>query len=148
MDPFSIITGVAGVLVASVQIVDSINSFYNASALADTKVRALLTDVESFTQVLRMMKDTLERKQIQASMQSTGHIGNHWTNLSTCLRDGRNTLDELRETLEKVNKSVSVLDGPRKHLRLRSALDEVGMFQQQIRSYRDTMQLSLQTLIL
>jgi hypothetical protein len=147
MDPLSIITGVVGVLAVSVQVVDSLNSFYNASALADTKVRGLLTDVESFTQVLQMMKDTLERKQIQTSMQSTGHIGNHWTNLSTCLEDGQNTLDELKETLEKVNKSVSVLDGPRKHLRLRSALDEIGVFQQQIRSYRDTMQLSLQTVI-
>ena len=148
MDPLSILAGVVGVLAVCVQAGDSLKTFYNASALADAKVRGLLTDVDSFTQVLQMMKETLERKQIQASMQSTGHIGNHWTNLSTCLRDERNTLDQLREILEKVNKSVSVLDGPRKHLRLRSALDEIGVYQLQIRSYRDTMQLSLQTVIL
>lgn len=148
MDPLSVIAGVIGVLTACVQAGDALKTFYNASALADAKVRGLLTDVESFTQVLQMMKDTLERKPMQVSMQSTGHIGNHWTNLSTCMRDGRNTLDQLREILEKVNKSVSVLDGPRKHLRLRAALDEIYVYQLQIRSYRDTMQLSLQTVIL
>ncbi|TVY16454.1 GTP-binding protein rhoA [Lachnellula arida] len=148
MDPLSVIAGVIGVLTACVQAGDALKTFYNASALADAKVRGLLTDVESFTRVLQMMKDTLEREPMQVSMQSTGHIGNHWTNLSTCMRDGRNTLDQLREILEKVSKSVSVLDGPRKHLRLRAALDEIYVYQLQIRSYRDTMQLSLQTVIL
>jgi hypothetical protein len=125
-----------------------LKDFYDGSAIADTKVEGLLTDVESFHQVLKLMKDTLEQEQIQSSLQATGHIGNHWTNLSACLRDGQDTLIQLQEKLEKINKSVSVLDGPRKHLRLKGATEEIGVFQQRIRSYRDTMQLSLQTVIL
>jgi hypothetical protein len=48
----------------------------------------------------------------------------------------------------KVDKTMDVLDGARKHLRLTSAAQEIIMFQQQIRSYRDTIQLSLQTVTL
>ncbi len=42
----------------------------------------------------------------------------------------------------KVDKTVAVLDGARKHFRMKFAADEIAMYQQQIRTYRDTMQLS------
>ncbi|KAF4629650.1 hypothetical protein G7Y89_g8493 [Cudoniella acicularis] len=124
----------------------ALKDFYDAAAFADTKVKGLLTDVESFTTVLQLMKDTLEEEKIQTSFQATGHIGNHWSNLATSIQDGQNTLLQLQETLEKVNKSVKVLDGARKHMRLKGASEEIILYQQQIRSYRDTLQLSLQTM--
>jgi hypothetical protein len=104
--------------------------------------------LRAFAQVLLMMKDTLEEKKVQSSLQATGHIGNHWNNLSTSTKDGQKTLIQLQDTLDKVNKSVGVLDGGRKHLRLKGVAEEIVMFQQQIRSYPDTIQLSLQTVIL
>lgn len=148
MDPLSITTGVLSLLGVCLQTGLALKDFYDGAAIADTKVKGLLTEVESFTQVLQMMKETLEQEKIQSSLQATGHIGNHWNNLATSIRDGQNTLLQLQETLERVNKSVSVLDGARKHLRLKSAADEIAAYQQQIRSYRDTLQLSLQTVIL
>src|SRR5438034_889477 len=81
-------------------------------------------------------------------LQSTGHIGNHWRNISRSIQDGTKTLASLQATLEKVNKSATVLDGARKHLRLKWASEEIAIFQHEIRSYRDTLQLSLQTVIL
>jgi RNA binding exosome subunit len=125
-----------------------LKDFYDSAAIADTKVKGLLTEVESFTQVLRLMKETLEQEKVQTSFQATGHIGNHLSNLATSIRDGQETLLQLQETIERVNKSVTLLDGARKHLRLRSAADEIAIYQQQIRSYRDTLQLTLQTVIL
>jgi archaellum component FlaC len=148
MDPLSITTGVFSLLAACVKTGMILNDFYDSAAIADTKVKALLTEVESFTQVLRLMKDTLEQENIQTSFQATGHIGNHFSNLATSIQDGQETLLQLQEEIKKVNKSVSLLDGARKHLRLRSASDEIAAYQQQIRSYRDTLQLTLQTVIL
>ncbi|KAH8653149.1 hypothetical protein BGZ60DRAFT_179099 [Tricladium varicosporioides] len=148
MDPLSITTGVLGLIGVCFKVSSSIKDLYDGAAIADTKVKGLLTDVESFSQVLQLMKDTFEQDQVQDSFQTTGHIGNHWNSLSVSIQDGQKTLVQLQETLEKVNKSVSVLDGPRKHLRLKAASDEIGIFQLQIRSYRDTLQLSLQTVIL
>jgi hypothetical protein len=94
------------------------------------------------------MKKTLEDDRVQSSLHVTGHIGNHLRNISTLIKDGQNTLAQLQGTLDRVNKSVSVLNGARKNLRLKGAFDEIGMFKQQVRSYRDTIQLSVQTVIL
>lgn len=147
-DPLSITTGVIALLGTCVTVAGAIKDFYDGAAIVDVKVNGLLSDVESFTQVLRMMKDTLEEDKVKSSLQATGHMGSHWTNLSKSIKDGQNTLIQLQSTLDRVNKSVGVLDGARKHLRLKGAMDEITMFQQQIRSYRDTIQLSLQTVIL
>ena len=147
-DPLSITAGVLGLLGTCVKVGSTLKDFYDGASFADTKVKGLLTDVESFTQVLRLMKNTFEQEQIQASIQTTGHIGNHWNNLSASIQDSQNTLSHLQEILERVNKSVGVLNGARKHLRLKGAAEEIGNFQLQIRSYRDTLQLSLQTVIL
>lgn len=148
MDPLSLTTGVLSLLAACVRTGMMLKDFYDSAAIADTKVKGLLTEVESFTQVLRLMKETLEQEKVQTSFQATGHIGNHLSNLATSIRDGQETLLQLQETIERVNKSVTLLDGARKHLRLRSAADEIAIYQQQIRSYRDTLQLTLQTVIL
>jgi hypothetical protein len=148
MDPLTITTGVLALLGTCLQTALALKDFYDGADIADTKVKGLLTEVESFTQVLRMMKETLEQENIKSSLQATGHIGNHWNNLATSITDGQNTLLQLQQTLERVNRSVSAFDGARKHLRLKSAADEIATYQQQIRSYRDTLQLSLQTVIL
>jgi septal ring factor EnvC (AmiA/AmiB activator) len=148
MDPISITTGVLSLLAVCIKTGLVLKDFYDSADLAGTTVRGLLTEVESFAQVLQLMNDTLCQESIQTSLQRTGHISDHLSNLSTSIEDGQNTLRQLQETLEKVNKSVSLLDGARKLLRLRRAADEVAVYQQQIRSYRDAMQLTLQTIIL
>jgi hypothetical protein len=147
-DPLSITTGVAALLTTCIKTIAAVKDFYDGAAIAGVKVKGLLSDVEGFAQALRMMKETLEQKNVQSSLHSTGHIGNHWTNLSISIQDGQNTLVQLQSTLDKVNKSVGILDGTRKHLRLQAVTQEITMFQQQVRSYRDTIQLSLQTVIL
>ncbi|KAG4431526.1 hypothetical protein IFR05_012983 [Cadophora sp. M221] len=115
---------------------------------ANTKVQSLLTDVEGYTRVLQSMKETFEQENIKSTLEATGHMGSHWSNLSASIRDGQESLSQLEATLDKVNKNVSLLDGARKQIRLIVAADEIVMYQQQIRSYRDTLQLSLQTVIL
>lgn len=148
-DPLSITAGVLGLLGTCITVGSALKDFCDGASFADTKVKGLLTDVESFIKILRLMNDTFEQEQIQTSMQATGHIGSHWNNLSASIRDGQNTALQLQETLERIkNKSVGVLDGARKHLRLKGASEEIGNFRLQIQSYRDTLQLSLQTVLL
>ena len=147
-DPLSITTGAVALLSLCVKVGWGLKAFRDGAALADTKVRSLLTDVESFTNVLQLMKDTFDQERVKASLHATGHIGGHWANLAASIRDGSKTLEQLEALLEKTNKNVTVLDGARKHFRLKEATDEILMYQQQIRSYRDTLQLSLQTVIL
>jgi hypothetical protein len=148
VEPLSIISGVAGLLSACVKLGFDLKQFHDGAVLANAAVKGLMTDVEGFVNVLNLMKATLEQPNVQSSLHSSGHIGNHWSNISKSIEDAGDTLARLEDTLEKVNKSVKFLDGARKHLRLKSASEEIAVFHVEIRSYRDTLQLSMQTVIL
>ncbi|KUJ21160.1 uncharacterized protein LY89DRAFT_428184 [Mollisia scopiformis] len=148
VDPISITTGVLSLLGTCYKIVSATKAFHDGMVIVDVKVTGLLSDVESFAQALQGLYNTLEEERVKATFQSTGHIGNLWMNLSKTITDGQNTLVQLQSTLDKINKTVGILDNARKQLRLNSSMAELAMFQQQIRSYRDTIQLTLQTFIL
>jgi hypothetical protein len=85
---------------------------------------------------------------VKGHQQDTGHAGSHWKNLSRSLEDGTGTLKQLHELLESINKKTSVLDGPRKHLRYKNAIDHIVTYREQVQSYRAALQLSLSTIIL
>jgi len=55
-DPLSITAGVLGLLGTCVKVGSALKDFYDGASFADTKVKGLLTEVESFTQILRLMK--------------------------------------------------------------------------------------------
>ena len=116
--------------------------------MVGTAVNALLVDVEGFKTTLEQLNSVLEDPRIKVSVQLTGNIGNHWTNLKTSLDDASDTLGSLEATVVRINKDVSWLNSARKHVRLTSASDELAIYQQQIRSYKDTIQVCLQTAIL
>ena len=67
-NPLSITVGVLALLGTCVNVGTVLKDIYNGRALADTKVKGLLTNVESFTQVLQFIRDTLEHEQIQTSL--------------------------------------------------------------------------------
>jgi len=146
-DPLSIAASVVTLLTVCVKVSRELKHICN-DAVVDTKVESLLHDVESFAEVIQLMAETLKEANVQSSLSATGHIGNHWKNLSRSIRDAQETLGKLQEIVERVNKNVTLLDGPRKRLRLKAAAEEVEVFREHLRSYRDTLQLSLQTIIL
>ncbi|OIW26058.1 hypothetical protein CONLIGDRAFT_516937 [Coniochaeta ligniaria NRRL 30616] len=148
MDPISITTGVLSLIKVCGAVGFALKELHDGAQLAGAKAEALINEVEEFMRVLGLMKSTLEDKKIQTAFQSTGHIGNHWRSIAACLEDGQQTLERLQATLDKASKSVKLLDSTRKHLRLKLAADEIGIYQQRIRTCRDTMQLSIQTVIL
>ncbi len=148
MDPLTITSGVAALIGVGVKVGFTLKDVYDGTQIVDAKGRALGHEVESLVQVLEFMRATLEEKKMQDAFQSTGHIGNHWKNIAACIEDGQRTLEQLQAVLEKVDKTVVVLDSARKHFRIKFAADEIAMYHGQIRSYKDTMQLSIQTVIL
>lgn|SRR5271156_4411948 len=148
VEPLSITTGVLSLLGVCFNVGVELKRFRDGVAVVNTTVDGLLHDVSGLEQVLESMKETFDQANNPHHSQATGHIGNHWKNLSRSLQDGQNTLIRLQELLEGVNKSVTLLDGPRRQLRFNSAAEQIVAFRQQIQSYRDALQLSLQTIIL
>ncbi|KAK3312217.1 hypothetical protein B0H66DRAFT_395888 [Apodospora peruviana] len=148
MDPLSLAAGVTSLIGVCVKVGLALNDVRDGANLANAKVDGLGHEIKGFTQVLELMKSTMEDAAVQAAFQSTGRIANHWRSIAVGIDDGRQTLVRLHSIVQGVDKTVGVLDGTRKHFRLRLAASEIAIYQQKIRIYRDTMQMSIQTVIL
>jgi hypothetical protein len=145
MDPLLITASAVSLLGVCLKVSVELKKFRQGAAEARTTVTAMLSDVKALRDVLQSMEDTFETLDAQPAM---GHIGTHWTNLSRSLQEGRRTLEELEELLKGINKDVSFLDGARRHIRVKVVAEQIAGFRQQVQTYKDAMQLSLQTIIL
>lgn len=148
MDPFSVTVGVVGLIATSSKIVVSLKDLVDSAQGVNTRIELMISEVELLKRALQSMKTTLEADTLQPFFQSTGHLAEHWANISACLRDGEKMLSDLDSILAGINKSVRVLDSTRKAMRLNSAWEDVESYQQRCRSCRETIQLSLQAALL
>lgn len=148
MDPVSIAMASLAITNACLAVNRELKNFIDGAKLAGPVINLLLQDVEAFQNTLEEMRKIIEDPRVKESVESSGHMGNHWVNLETCLVDAKVTMESLGAVIVRINKPSTVLDSARKHLRLKNASDTIGLYQQQIRSYKDTISVSLQTAIL
>jgi hypothetical protein len=147
MDPLTIVGSSLSVAKLCYTVGWELKTFIDGTRLVGTAINALFQDIQSFEKILGQIKDMADDPKVKTSVM-TGLVGSHWCHLQTSLDDAEGTLKALEATILRVNKSVSLLDSTRKHIRLMGATDEIAVYQQQIRSYKDTIQVSLQTTIL
>jgi len=147
MDPLTIVGSSLSVAKLCYTVGWELKKFIDGTKLVGTAINALFQDVQSFGKILEQMKDTVDDPKVKASAL-TGYVGSHWRHLQTSLDDAEETLSALKATILCVDKSANLLNSTRKHIRLIGAQDEIAVYQQQIRSYKDTIQVSLQTTIL
>lgn len=146
-DPLSITTGVLAILGVCAKVGWQLNQFQDAAKVVDTTVEALKDDVNGIVRVLNALQETIRVSRASA-FQETGHIGTHWRNLSTSISDGKDVLDNLESLLEHVAKKTTLLNRPRMQLRYQLAEDQLAVLQLRLKSWRDTIQLSLCIVIL
>lgn len=148
MEPFSISTGVLAFISVSVKILVGLKQFKANFKEASTSINALISDISGLRRVLQAMEETFQGIDDEQAVRETGHIGTHWQNLQECLNDGHEALTDFDAMLLELNRSVKVLDETRRKLRIQSSATRIAMFRQQVRAYRDTLQMSLQAIIL
>lgn len=148
MDPLSITTGVLSLLGVCVSVSIELRKLKNGSGEAKSRISGLLSDVDTLRNALQSMEATLDELHHKGHFQTTGHIGAHWTSLNQSLNDGKDTLTQLETLVKSIDKSVSVLDGPRRYLRLKEATEQIAEYRQHVQSYRDTIQFSLEMVTL
>lgn len=148
MDPLSISTAVLAFLSVSIKVCVGLRQFRGAASDASITINALLGDLAGLRKVLESMEETFQEVDDAAVVNQTGHIGSHWRNLAEALNDGHVALTDFDELLQSLNKQVKILDESRRHIRVQSAATKIALFRQQIQAYKDTLQLSLQTIIL
>lgn len=148
MEPLSITTGVLSLLTVCITVSIELKKLKQGSADAGTTINALLVDVNGLRNVLQLMEKTFDELEVRDGFENTGNIGAHWQNLQESLHDGYDSLAELETLTKGINRTVSVLDGPRRYARLQAATNQIASHRQQIQTYRDAMQFSLQTIVL
>ena len=148
MDPLTITLSALSIGKLCSIVASELKKFIDGSKLVGTAINALVQDVQSFGEILGLVRNTVDDPKVKASLASSGHIGAHWRHLQISLGDAEETFKALEATVISVNRTVGVLDSARKHIRLMGAMDKIGVYQQQVRSYKDTIQVSLQTTIL
>ncbi|KAH8655083.1 hypothetical protein BGZ60DRAFT_152893 [Tricladium varicosporioides] len=146
MDPLSITAGIFAILSSSIRICVDIQSLRSGAAVADTAVQALFLDVDDFSRVLYLISETLNED--KDHVQATGHAGNLWRNVSCSVEKSQEVMIQLKGVLQRVDKNSNLASGLRKHIRLTAASEEISIYQQQIRTYRDTLQLSMHSIII
>ncbi|KAH7123048.1 hypothetical protein EDB81DRAFT_226028 [Dactylonectria macrodidyma] len=144
MDPLSITTGVLSLLGVCWTVGTGLKTLYDDIGSVGVTVAGIASDVDALTRVLTTMRATFDN----VSRPTTGHVGTHWDNIDCSLKDGKKALEGLRDVVQEAIRDTSVLSGTRKHMRLKSAELKIGLFREQIRSFRETLQLSMQALIL
>ena len=107
---------------------------------------AMLVDLSALRQVLQSMEETFD--QLDFDDIANGQVESHRQNLLTSLRDGHIPLEQMEGLLQNCNKEVAILDRARRAIRMNQVTDSIAELRQQIQSYKDMLQLSLQTLIL
>ncbi|ODA82647.1 hypothetical protein RJ55_01155 [Drechmeria coniospora] len=144
MDPFSITTGVVGLLTVCFKVGVELKKLRQGAKEVGTTVTAMLADVNSLRVVLISIEESFEELDATGP-PTTGHIGLHLAHIRRSLSDGGNSLSKVERLLVEVNREVAVLDAARRHLRLKNASDQLMTYRQEVQAYKDALQLSLQT---
>ncbi|KAK3675088.1 RAM signaling network component [Recurvomyces mirabilis] len=143
-EPLSIVTGVTGLLKVTWTVGVELKAFRDGVKVVNTKLDGLIQDVEGLETVLKSMRETFANI---TAVYGTGHIGSHWQNIAQALIRGIALVEQLRDEFKKIDKRTAFLDAPRKQFRVNMATDTIAALRVSIQSYRDSLQLSLQTMI-
>jgi hypothetical protein len=131
-DPLSVTAGVVALLTVSIKVSYALNKFCDEVSVVDATLTGLVNDVTSYRHVLESLRATSDQDDVKSNFQ-TGHVGTHWTTLARSLEDGAASLQELPVLLEGVNKTTTFLNGPRKQLRYKNAMDVIAVYRDRIK---------------
>jgi hypothetical protein len=139
----AITTGVFSLLGICYKTTIELKRLRNGAIESRGVVTAMLGDILALRGVLQSMEESFD--DLDSGPELTGTLGNHWRDLGTSLQEGFERVAKLETLLVDVNKDVSILDGTRRHLRLKDATDQIVTYRQEIQAYKDMLQLSLQS---
>jgi hypothetical protein len=146
MDPLSITVGVASLLGCCLSTGVALRQFRIGASEVNSVITAMMADLRAFRTVLESLETTFE--DMNSDRPETGHIGAHWNNISQLLDDCQQSLVKLQLVIEDVSKQVKILDRARKQIRIKVAADQIITCRQEVQTYKDALQLSLQTITL
>jgi hypothetical protein len=138
------------IAITATQLVETCTKIYtivNQTRHVDASIGVLGVEINSLCEVLNAMHESFNDPALATIDMQTGHEAQHWRNVKRSLQDCTGTLKCLGEILDALKRSGGrFLQRPRKQINLQLKLREIGVLKQQVTSYRQTMQLSMQLL--
>ena len=164
MDPFSIITGTAGLLDVCIRLAKYLKDFQEAAAKVEDEISALLHEFEALIAVNESIKTLfeaeLERAKLeQAEPKSTSgapkpgsdSVQKIWENIGRNLKDCQTVVEKLEEVVEEIvgkgivekdnvgkerSKMVKKFEGFRKQRRMESKDSEFRQLREKLTSFQ------------
>lgn len=123
-------------------------TFINGAGHVNKTVQALQSEIDALSDVLASI-NTSFKDHAYAPKATTGHERHHWECVEKSMNDCRRTLESFKNVLEKVKKDGGgFFSRPMRQIRLKMNSAEITTLKQQIQSYKQTMNLSLQIISL
>jgi len=111
-----------------------------------TTVTAISADVQAMRQVLQSMEETLDH--LEPNITATEDMRSHWSHLSRSLNDGNGAVLNFYEVLKNVNRYLNTVDKTGRQGELKTTASKIVYLRQQVQAYKETFELSNQTIVL
>jgi hypothetical protein len=144
---FAIVASSASLVSLCAKVSSSLNAFVIAANTVDSTVQSYRNEVEALSRVLASINTSLSDPLVQSAVRAgqTGHAGGHWRDVKRSMRDCEGTLKDFDRILDGMTRGDRAFLGlSRRKIRLDWNSGEITSLKQQIQSYKDTMQVSLQ----
>jgi len=147
MDPLSIVVASGALVKLCTKLSKLLYTFINGARHVNKTVQALQSEIDALSCVLASI-NTSFKDHAYALKATTGHERRHWECVEKSMNDCYRTLESLKNVLEKVKKDGGFFLRPIKQVKLKMNSAEIITLKQQIQSYKETMNLSLQIISL
>lgn len=149
MDPLSITVATIGLATFCGQAVNILLQFAGQSRSVDFTIKNFADEVSNLDRVLKSITASSKDRSITSLAAGTGHEAQHWRDVLTSLGDCRSCMTRLVKILEKLEGGDgNIFKRTKKQLRLSIESGEIAVLRRQILSFTQTMQISLQMLLL
>jgi Fungal N-terminal domain of STAND proteins len=143
----AIIASSASLVSWCAKVSSSLSAFVVAANNVDSTIQGYRNEVEALSRVLASINTSLSDPLVQSAVRAgrTGHAGGHWRDLKRSMNDCEGTLKNFDRILDRMTRGErGFLSLSRRQIRLDWNSGEITSLKQQIQSYKDTMQVSLQ----
>jgi len=149
MDPLSITMATIGLATFCSQAINILLKFAGESSSVDLTIKSFSDEVANLDRVLKSITASSEGRSILSLAAGTGHEAQHWRDVLKSLGDCRLCMARLVKILEKLESDDgNIFKRVRRQLKLSIESGEMAVLRRQILSFTQTMQISLQMLLL
>jgi hypothetical protein len=149
MDPLSITVATIGLATFCGQAINTLSVFAGQSSNVDFTIKTFTDEVSNLDRVLKSITISSKDRSIVSLAAGTGHEAQHWRDVLTRLGDCQSCMTRLVTILEKLESDDgNIFKRTKRQLRLSIESGEIAVLRRQIFSFTQTMQISLQMLLL